>query len=479
MPLHLLVPSLLRVSPTPTPTEPHPLHAHLKPLLQTARAASRKYTVELPQILVHGGGAGEIEEAVMWFALSCERADGGTGGEAEEEERWAGMAGPWEDPVWRAAWLERMERREFKIQILLYFLKLSLPGPAPAPPPSSPKKRKRGQPKEEVVPAELPADECLEIFMDKMSMWQLMAGLENAASPVDTLATEKTRDWMQVFFEEVVKPQFEKQLPEMCALMRSKLFPSSPSPSSRDTSPSTSRATSPDIPKQKQKRDSSSTTSTSKTSQSQSQTRARTLTRNRSRSLSVSLAQERLHRERERSSTSTGAGTSKKRMLNREVSMSRAFKPKPRATAHAEESQSQAAQKALRDAQKEQEKREARERRERGVLLVEATPTKPKPGLARSQSQSQSQSQLGVSVQRLARTQSSLFQPSSSTSLLLRGEPVDSGEEDAEGEEEEEWYLPGTSSPGVLILSPGLGRRVGDAQILVDGTPTKKKARLR
>ncbi|KAG5634332.1 hypothetical protein H0H81_002369 [Sphagnurus paluster] len=346
MPLHLLVPSLLRVSlsPTTTPTDPHPLHTHLKPLLQTARAASLKYTVELPQILVHGGGAGEIEEAVMWFALSCERADGGTGGEAEEEERWVGMAGPWEDPVWRAAWLERMERREFKIQILLYFLKLSLPGPLPAPPPPpSPKKRKRGQPKEvkEKEEQEPPADECLEIFMDKMSMWQLMAGLENAARPLDTLATEKTRDWMQVFFEEVVKPQFEKQLPDMCALMRSKLFPAFPSPSSCDTSPSSSRATSPDIPKQKQKRDSSSTT-ISKTSK----TRPLTRDRDRSRSLSVSLAQERLRLDRERSVTSTGmgTGTSKKRMLNREVSMSRAFKPKPRPTVHAEESQ--AAQKA-------------------------------------------------------------------------------------------------------------------------------------
>lgn len=105
MPLKLLIPSLLRVDSDPS--EPHALHAHLKPLLQTARSASRKYNVELPQILSDGGGAGEIEETVMWYALSYEKAD---------DDLWtrtsAVREGPWEDEKWRLKWLERMEQRE-------------------------------------------------------------------------------------------------------------------------------------------------------------------------------------------------------------------------------------------------------------------------------------------------------------------------------------------------------------------------------
>lgn len=106
MPLNLLVPSLLRV--TAEHSEPHPLHSHLKPLLQTARTASRKYRVELPQILSNGGGAGEIEETMMWYSLSYEKAG---------DDLWTRTTdireGPWEDEKWRTRWLERMERREY------------------------------------------------------------------------------------------------------------------------------------------------------------------------------------------------------------------------------------------------------------------------------------------------------------------------------------------------------------------------------
>ncbi|KAF9044677.1 hypothetical protein BDP27DRAFT_1520849 [Rhodocollybia butyracea] len=36
----------------------------------TARASANKYHIELPEILDNNGGAGEIEETMMWFALS-------------------------------------------------------------------------------------------------------------------------------------------------------------------------------------------------------------------------------------------------------------------------------------------------------------------------------------------------------------------------------------------------------------------------
>jgi hypothetical protein len=108
MPLKLLIPSLLRVkTDLSSPNKPHPLHGLLKPLLQTARSASNKYYIELPQILKHSGGAGEIEETTMWYTLNYAQAD---------DELWASTSaagqGPWMDEQWRTQWIERMERRE-------------------------------------------------------------------------------------------------------------------------------------------------------------------------------------------------------------------------------------------------------------------------------------------------------------------------------------------------------------------------------
>jgi hypothetical protein len=115
MPLHLLVPSMVRVnvasSSQSVPTTPHPLHALLDQLLLSVRSSSNKYHIELPQILSDGGGAGEIEESMMWFALNYEKVDG------DEDRTRLNSAthaeGPWVDEAWRKRWLERMERREY------------------------------------------------------------------------------------------------------------------------------------------------------------------------------------------------------------------------------------------------------------------------------------------------------------------------------------------------------------------------------
>ncbi|SRR6266576_5130468 len=113
MPLSLFVPAIASASTTlpplsSSPSSPHPLHTLLDPLIMPPRAASSKYHVDLPQILADGGGAGEIEENMMWFALSFEKSEGlgqdASGGEEESE--------PWKDEKWRKTWLERMERRE-------------------------------------------------------------------------------------------------------------------------------------------------------------------------------------------------------------------------------------------------------------------------------------------------------------------------------------------------------------------------------
>lgn len=103
MPLNLFVPSLRRVVGLPSSSQtPHSLHSLLDPLLQTTRTISNKYHVELVQILQDGGGAGEMEETMMWYALHHERT---CDNKQSKDE-------PWMDEKWRQGWLERLEKRE-------------------------------------------------------------------------------------------------------------------------------------------------------------------------------------------------------------------------------------------------------------------------------------------------------------------------------------------------------------------------------
>ena len=112
MPLALLIPSLLRISSASLSSLPHPLHTLLEPLLLTTRSAAAKYHVELPQILSDGGGAGEMEETMMWFAVNYEKGP-------EQNNAHENVDEPWRDDAWRTAWLERMERRECVYLILV------------------------------------------------------------------------------------------------------------------------------------------------------------------------------------------------------------------------------------------------------------------------------------------------------------------------------------------------------------------------
>ena len=93
-----------------------------------------------------------------------------------------------------------------QIQIILYLLKLSLPGPAPPPPAplESPKKRKRSVRPQPAVPV-LTLEDHLEVFMDKLSMWQLVATLDLSGKLRDT---KDERDWMQIFCEDIIEPQY-------------------------------------------------------------------------------------------------------------------------------------------------------------------------------------------------------------------------------------------------------------------------------
>lgn len=92
------------------------------------------------------------------------------------------------------------------IQILLNMLKLSLPGPQPSrAEETSPEKRRKRRKKMDGIPVETDA-ERLESYMDKLSMWQLTASLDELSAGV-AKGTQKTdRDWAQAFCEDIVEP---------------------------------------------------------------------------------------------------------------------------------------------------------------------------------------------------------------------------------------------------------------------------------
>ncbi|KAJ6621451.1 hypothetical protein B0H10DRAFT_987545 [Mycena sp. CBHHK59/15] len=350
MPLGLFVPSLRRVQAPPADsTMTHPLHALLERLLLTTRSATNKYHVELPYILANGGGEGEEEESLMWFAVTREKS------ENDEEE-------PWLNDSWRSKWMERMERREVQIQILLYLLKLSLPGPAPPPEVSSPnKRRKLGDPSPPTL------EDRLESFMDKLSMWQLVGTLEEGLLH----RNKGDRDWMQSFCEDVVEPRFGATLPAQTALLRSKIFPHSPFSDSSDSEDG--RAASPDIPNSKRAR--SVAGPALSVSASAPVKSLGELSRSRSRSLSITLAQ-----EREREQQREGSVGAKRRVFNREVSMKRAFKPRERDAKTVEAERNREKEKAEEKQRAEETKISVAKEQERslGVTLVAATPVKPK-----------------------------------------------------------------------------------------------------
>ena len=103
MPLDSMIPALLLITFPSTSSAPyHPLHELLEPLLLTTRHASAKYHQELPQILAEGGGAGEVEETMMWYVLGYENAR--NSGEMLND-------GSVDHSNYKA-WFERLERRE-------------------------------------------------------------------------------------------------------------------------------------------------------------------------------------------------------------------------------------------------------------------------------------------------------------------------------------------------------------------------------
>ncbi|KAF4569907.1 hypothetical protein EYR40_008887 [Pleurotus pulmonarius] len=435
VPLELLIPAIQRVQVASTSTQ-HPLHALLEPLLLTPRSVRNKYHVELLQILADNGGAGEIEETMMWYVLNYEKFDHITesddGGRASD--------------TWRKKWLIRMERREYVVafrctlsafildrvlvQILLYMLKLSLPVQPQLE--TSPRKRKRKGRTDEPANSLTPED-ILESFMDKLSAWQHVQNLEPVASTKDDL------DWMQTFCQHVLEPQFKSTLPELCELFRSKVFQTSvfsDGTSSRSSSPDR------DVEATEPSRAGSRAGSIMPEGDEQGRTSSnRALSRARSRSLSVSLAQE----EKARAAS---AGFVKKRVLNREISMSRAFKPKPKETAKPVEPTK--AKSAAPPANKKLTQ-------DRGVTLVEETPEKPR-----------------AMVRSISKARPFALSTTAKPALPDSSKSFDE-------EEEEIWELP-HSSPDVLLLRP-IEEQDSDSyslkskRVFVPDTPSKRPRR--
>ncbi|KAI0668159.1 DNA replication regulator SLD3-domain-containing protein [Trametes maxima] len=501
MPLQFLPPVLLRVeigsssSPSTSQTPPpHPLHLLLKPVLLTSRASSQKYHSRIPQLLADEDDAADAEEEYMWYAYHKDKvADADAQDGQDEHETHERL---------KAAWLERMERREVQIQILLHFLLLTLPGngaspfagaqPDPAdafplpPPPLSPSKSKKRKRKERVMghgvppPAAPPGvgaaptqplEERLESYMDKLAMWQLMRSVDSTLGHRAPAVSESAahgkqkdgRDWMQAFYEDVVEPLFRDRLPELCALFRSKLF--------LDTAGSdadTVDLTPPTSPKPAPKRLKAAAADGAGPAKTKAKARTKedAAQRSRSRSLSMSLEQE--QRERSRS-VSIGPGGLRKRAINREVSMTTVFKGKERAKGKADlaRTSSQAGPCLSRTQSQSTVQASTAAKGTKGTVLVAATPSKPR---AVHQSQSQtvqtrlpalfgSASQAHTRVTHAedvidvdAATEEDAF--ATPTKVRRRARPSrvvpDAGDTDDAEDAGDEWKL--DSSPDVLLL---------------------------
>ncbi|KAF9509966.1 hypothetical protein BS47DRAFT_108863 [Hydnum rufescens UP504] len=220
--LHHLVPSLRRVAPD-SPTSPHPLPPLVTPLLLTVRDITVKYRVDLPRVIQAGEGDGQLDDAIMSFSWAHERRD---------DTRDGG-----DDDKWTKRWLQRLERRETLIQVLLHFLMLSLPLDGSR----ADLKRKRDKKKKSSKAMERPQstsslEEALDILTDRLSIWREGEEAVSTDDSQDSKLNADHRDWFQTFCEDVVQPSFSYCLPALYESLRQKAFPASPS--SRPSSPS-------------------------------------------------------------------------------------------------------------------------------------------------------------------------------------------------------------------------------------------------
>ncbi|PCH38922.1 hypothetical protein WOLCODRAFT_158458 [Wolfiporia cocos MD-104 SS10] len=347
--------------PLPAPFA-HPPHACARPPLLTPRSAAKKYQDHTSQIVENDGdermGAADPQDI--------------------SEDAYAA------DERWKNAWLARMERcdldsdpvappgavaarcgarratregRELPLHLL----------------PS--KKQKRKQTEAPATPRTLSLKEVLEFFMDDLSMWQLVASLEADGAHLRNKNKRDERDWMRVFCEDVVEAlhllsRFKATLPEKCALLRSKVFPTSPF-SDTESDASLSPPTRPKTLPAPSRTRSSPALHASQPSASASKHNVH------NRSLSIAFPRS----ARSRSRSFGVRPQVHKRALAREVSMTTALGAKAQQQAASKQAAEKRAAQADARRTREKERESARDGARaaaQGVTLVAATPVKQK-----------------------------------------------------------------------------------------------------
>ncbi|KAI0738259.1 hypothetical protein C8Q80DRAFT_1207971 [Daedaleopsis nitida] len=118
MPLRFLIPSLLRVTSTPSspstsqsPTA-HPLHSPLGQILLTSRAASQKYHTRIPELLAEENEPADSEEEYVWYAYHKDKVGGEDAQPQDGQDEYEAQE------RLKHVWLEKFERREWVPHVL-------------------------------------------------------------------------------------------------------------------------------------------------------------------------------------------------------------------------------------------------------------------------------------------------------------------------------------------------------------------------
>ncbi|KAI0086035.1 hypothetical protein BDY19DRAFT_895413 [Irpex rosettiformis] len=480
MPLDRLVPALMCAVSVALPNtgyhqfEGHELLGLLKPHLMTPRQVTEKYHKRLAALMDQEESSDvDPDDELMWYIMRYDKGvpEDGTTPDAQAAYE-----------AWKSAWLNRMEQREIMVQILLHFLLLTLPGipedeskpyiPNISTPNPSPRKRKHVSSSSQDSLSAAALEECLEVLMDKLAMWQLIYSVDlNAGGDGGVRQTHRLtsfhknkpkntddRDWMQIFCEDVVEPAFRSKLPTQCSLLRSKVFQTSPFDDEDSFDLPDSPPASPKLDSQRPKKSASRANEGSREKKDLSRTR----------SLSITLEEERV-RARSRS-LSIGPNAVHKRALAREVSMTTAFKGKEKKKAQDPSSRRNALGRTKSTADAVVVKAKGKDRV--GTTLVAATPRKVKPKGGRSFSSAFPD---GKDVLPTLIDESGL---NNTSRRAVEG-----------GDDDDDWTL--RSSPDILLLtdderntSPSADGLDDDAKerlffgrsrTLVEGTPTRRR----
>ncbi|KAF8299302.1 hypothetical protein DL93DRAFT_2233933 [Clavulina sp. PMI_390] len=213
--LSRFIPTLRRVRSS-SDASTGPLRSLVTPLLLSMKDLSAKYRVEIPQMITSGGTGEDAEEAMILFAWTHEKRPESNSKPLEPD-------GSEKEALWTKKWLQRFERRDAMIQVLLHFLVLSLPEDSDSP--STDKKRKRKGKRK--ANASKGLQDNLDMLIDRLCIWRETQShiSENAGPSTSSSAFQAERDWLQAFCDDVVRPTFATVATPLYESFRSKCFP--------------------------------------------------------------------------------------------------------------------------------------------------------------------------------------------------------------------------------------------------------------